>query len=134
MTQKQQNRSIQERGHHHYRTKQTKYLSSADHKAVTIPHEACTQIRCNIPAQRWLSAYRPRLQAMIHNTLHSLKLPAELFGTHSLCIGSATAAAEARIPMKIIKAMGRWSSDCYHRYIHTPHEILRSLTSKLCAP
>ena len=31
---KQQNRSIQERGHHyHYRTKQTKHLSSADHKS-----------------------------------------------------------------------------------------------------
>ena len=62
---------------------------------------------------------RPRLQAMIRNTLHSLKVPAELFGTHSLCIGSATAAAEAGIPMKIIKAMGRWSSDCYCRYICT---------------
>ena len=70
---------------------------------------------------------------MIPNTLHSLKLPAELFGTHSLRIGSATAAAEAGIPMKIIKAMGRWSSDGYHRYIHTPHKILRSITSKLRA-
>ena len=49
---------------------------------------------------------RPRLQAMICNTLHSLKLPAELFGTHRLRIGSATTAAEAGIPMKIIKAMG----------------------------
>ena len=76
---------------------------------------------------------RPRLQAIIRNTLHSLKLPAELFGTHSLRIGSATAAAEAGIPMKIIKAMGRWSSDCYRSYIRTPHRILRSLTSKLCA-
>ena len=28
--------------------------------------------------------------------------------------------------------MGRWSSDCYRSYIHTPHRILRSLTSKLC--
>ena len=76
---------------------------------------------------------RPRLQAMIRNTLHSLELPAELFGTHSLHIGSGTAAAEAGIPMKTIKAMGRWSSDCYRRYIHTPHKTLRSLTSKLCA-
>ena len=62
---------------------------------------------------------RPRLQAIIRNTLHSLKLPAELFGTHSLRIGSATAAAEAGIPMKIIKAMGRWSSNCYRSYIRT---------------
>ena len=71
-----------------------------------------------------------RLQAMIYNTLHSLKLPAELFGTHSLRIGSATAVAEARIPMRIIKAMGRWSSDVYRSYIRTPHRILRSLTNQ----
>ena len=69
----------------------------------------------------------PRLLAMTHNTLRSLKVPVELFG---LCIGSATVVAEAGIPMKIIKAMGRWSNDCYHS---TPHRILRSLTSKLCA-
>ena len=35
--------------------------------------------------------------------------------------------------LRIIKAMGRWSSDCYRNYIHTPHRILRSLSSKLCA-
>ena len=73
------------------------------------------------------------LQAMIRNTMHSFKFPAELFCTHSQHIGSATAAAEARIPVKIIKAMGRWSSDCYCSYICTPYRILRSLTSKLCA-
>ena len=75
---------------------------------------------------------RPRLQAMLRKALHALKLPAELFGTHSLRIGSATAAAEAGIPMNIIKAMGRWSSDCYLSYIRTPHKTPRSLTSKLC--
>ena len=60
MTQKHQNRSIQERGHYHYRTEQTKHLSSADHKALPTPQEARTQIRCNIPAQKWLSAYKTK--------------------------------------------------------------------------
>ena len=91
--------------HYHYRTKQTKHLSSADHKAVPTPQEARTLIRCNIRLKDGSLLTRPRLQAMICNTLHSLKLPAELFGTHSLCIRSATTAAEAGIPMKIIKAM-----------------------------
>ena len=75
---------------------------------------------------------RRKLQAILHRTLHSLNLPAELFGTHSLRIGSATAAAEAGVPIKVIKAMGRWSSDCYRRYIRTPHQSLQGLTRKLC--
>ena len=58
--QKQQNRSIQERGHYNYCTKQTKHLPSADHKAVPRPQEACTQIRCNIPSPRMLSAYKTK--------------------------------------------------------------------------
>ena len=75
---------------------------------------------------------RSRLQTMLRKALHLLKLPAELFGTHSLRIGSATAAAEVGIPMDTIKAMGRWSSDCYRTYMRTPHKTLRNLTSKLC--
>ena len=74
---------------------------------------------------------RPRLQAIIRKSLHSLNLPANLYGTHSLRIGSATAAAEAGISMKIIKAMGRWSSECYRDYIRTPHKTLRCIASKL---
>ena len=38
-----------------------------------------------------------RLQTLLRKALCSLKLPAELFGTHSLRIGSATAAAEVGI-------------------------------------
>ena len=54
---------------------------------------------------------RANLLSVLRKTLNSLNMPAEQFGTHSLRIGSATAAAEAGIPIKIIKAMGRWSSD-----------------------
>ena len=75
---------------------------------------------------------RSNLLSVLRTTPNSLNMPAEQFGTHSLRIGSATAAAEAGIPIKIIKAMGRWSSDCYRRYIRTPHRTLRHLIQKLC--
>lgn len=74
---------------------------------------------------------RPKLQKMLRHTLSSLKLPAEQFGTHSLRIGSATAAAEAGVSVPLIKALGRWSSDCYRTYLRTPHKKLRALSSKL---
>ena len=58
---------------------------------------------------------RPRLQTILRKSLTMLNLPAQHFGTHSLRIGSATAAAEAGVPVDTIKTMGRWSSDCYQR-------------------
>ena len=77
---------------------------------------------------------RQRLQSVLRKSLTMLNLPAKHFGTHSLRIGSATAAAQAGVPVKIIKALGRWSSDCYRRYIRAPHKSLQELASKLCAP
>lgn len=42
------------------------------------------------------------------------------YAGHSYRIGAATTAAEAKLPPWLIKTMGRWSSDCYERYIKTP--------------
>ena len=44
--------------------------------------------------------------------------------THSFRIGAASVAAAAHLPEYIIQMLGRWSSDCYLRYIRTPHSML----------
>lgn len=75
---------------------------------------------------------RPKLQSALQDTLRVLGLPSHKYGTHSLRIGAATAAATAGIPLDIIKTMGRWSSECYRHYIRAPHKTLSELTSKLC--
>ena len=42
------------------------------------------------------------------------------FAGHSFRIGAATTAASANLPPWLIKVFGRWSSDCFERYIK-PH-------------
>jgi len=93
-----------------------------DSKAFMISDEAlskmlvvCTE-QCRAVAS-FFTANHPKLQAMLRRTLQSLGLPPHKFGTHSLRIGAATAAASAGIPMDLIKSMGRWSSECYCGYL-----------------
>ena len=38
-------------------------------------------------------------------------------------IGAATSAYAARLEDHLIQTLGRWSSDCYKTYIHTPIHV-----------
>ena len=44
-------------------------MPGADHKAVSTPQKACTQIRCYIPAPRQFSAYKTKTPS--NNTQHT---------------------------------------------------------------
>ncbi|XP_069125084.1 uncharacterized protein [Argopecten irradians] len=44
---------------------------------------------------------------------------------HSFRIGAATSAASSHVEDHLIKTLGRWSSDCYQRYIHTSKSSIR---------
>jgi hypothetical protein len=53
------------------------------------------------------------------------------YAGHSYRIGAATTAAEAKLPSWLIKTLGRWSSDCYERYIQTPTSTLSGVSAML---
>ena len=53
------------------------------------------------------------------------------YAGHSYRIGAATTAAEAKLLSWLIKTLGRWSSDCYERYIKTPPSTLSGVSAML---
>ena len=60
-------------------------------------------------------------------------LDAHAFSGHSLRIGAATTAAAAGLPDWLIKAMGRWKSDAYLRYVRTPVDQVLAVSGKLAS-
>lgn len=51
------------------------------------------------------------------------------FAGQSFRIGAK--AASANLPLWLIKVLGRWSSDCFERYIKTPPSVLAQIPQKL---
>ena len=47
------------------------------------------------------------------------------YSGHSMRIGAATSASAARLEDHLIQTLGRWSSDCYKTYIHTPIHVIK---------
>ena len=58
--------------------------------------------------------------------------PAHYAG-HSFRIGAPTTAASQGLPHWLIQTLGRWSSDCYLRYIRTRINVLTDVSKRLIA-
>ena len=53
------------------------------------------------------------------------------YAGHSYRIGAATTSASVGLPPWLIKTLGRWSSDCYEKYIQCPHSLLSGVSCQL---
>ena len=86
------------------------------------------------PLFRFLDGtYLTRDSFTIHlrSLLQSLGVDPATYASHSFRIGAATTAAAAGLPDWQIQAMGRWSSDCYTRYIRTSPTIFANASRTL---
>lgn len=99
---------------------------------------------CASPVQ---VADAPLLQVDVHGSplsyrtlLHFIKLSFSSWGvssgefsTHSLRIGGATQLAMCQFSGEQIQAVGRWSSDCYRRYVRFPNVFFQQVATALGA-
>ena len=76
---------------------------------------------------------RTSLTAHLRSLLRSSGTDPATFASHSFRIGAATTAAAAGLPDWQIQALGRWTSDCYMRYIRLPPATLASASVALAS-
>ena len=62
----------------------------------------------------------------VKSILAQLGYDTSSYNSHSFRIGASTTAASCRLEDHLIRTLGRWSSDCYRTYIHTPQQVLKS--------
>ena len=71
------------------------------------------------------------LVSSLRNTLTLAGIDCTHYSGHSFRIGAATTASAKGVPESTIQALGRWSSDCYKRYIRLPPSELASISTQL---
>ena len=73
---------------------------------------------------------RPAFSAALHKALKELQMDSSQFNTHSFRIGAATFAKQVGISDSHIKALGRWKSNAYQKYVRlSPLDLSRLSTS-----
>jgi len=74
---------------------------------------------------------RQQLKTFLSTILRLLNIQPDKYSTHSFRIGGATSAAIAGLKDFEIQLLGRWSSDCYKRYIRSPLSTFLAISQKL---
>ena len=75
---------------------------------------------------------RNKFLGYLRHILDSLGLNDARYCGHSFRIGAATSAAAAGVEDHLIQTLGRWSSNCYIRYIRTDMKSVRKAQVSLC--
>jgi hypothetical protein len=90
-----------------------------------LPKDPFFVTNCHLPVTRtYFIEY-------LKNILERIGYDSSKYNGHSFRIGAATSAASARMEDHLIKTLGRWSSDCYRRYIRTSEDVVKNAQCSL---
>ena len=125
-----QNRPIPLWSHHHYRENWPTPLSNFGHAKIPARDTSSGPLfiyssGTALTKTALVSETRDLLSRSGFNSSH--------YAAHNYRIGAATTAASAGFPAWLIKTMGRWSSDCYERYVRVAHSILSDVSKTLAS-
>jgi hypothetical protein len=67
----------------------------------------------------------------LKQVLDKLGLKSTNYSGHSFRIGACTSGADARLEDHLLQTLGRWSSDCYKRYIRTSEHTIKQAQHSL---
>lgn len=74
---------------------------------------------------------RPIFLHLMQTVLQQCHIPVSGYSGHSFRIGAATSAATGQVEDHLIKLLGRWSSDCYQRYIRVPWSAVKQAQTSM---
>ena len=111
-------------------------------QGVTVRIEANNTILCPVNAIRYYITNHPTgsgplfafrngsylTRSDINAILRDTSNGAANISSHSLRIGAASTAAAMGCPKYLIQSMGRWSSDCFRRYLRISDTTIRNTT------
>ena len=115
------------------------YLGKTTH--AVCPVDALVQylaIRGGIPGPLFLldnnqSLTRASFSSALKKAFQELHMDHQQFNTHSFRIGAATSAKRAGVSDSHLKAMGRWKSDAYLKYVQLSPKDLAMLSNSLAS-
>ena len=114
-------------------------------QGVTVRLEANNTVLCPVNALRLYLSLHPTKsgplftfhnktylsRADLNHTLRDTSNGLANISSHSLRIGAASTAAAMGCPKYLIQSMGRWTSDCFRRYIRISDNTIRSTSRAL---
>ena len=107
-------------------------IISVNNYLKALPEESKTKDNAFFLNNQLLPLTRQSFNVQLKILLDHLGLDNRQYSSHSFRHGAATSCSAAGVEDHLIQTLGRWSSNCYIRYIHTPESAISRAQRQMC--
>ena len=107
-------------------------IISVNNYLKALPEESKTKDNALFLNNQLLPLTRQFFNVQLKILLDHLGLDNRQYSSHSFRHGAATSCSAAGVEDHLIQTLGRWSSNCYIRYIHTPESAISRAQRQMC--